>query len=208
MAANGCPVYLFRRRSSSAKTPSAKTTPSLQPVQPTQPVPSPAKDKTSEAATKAKETDDPLKQGDAFYEDKNYDEALSSDGTFLSTIPSVGGTVTSFRFFTGDGDMPPPQGLRSYLTRFPKATVKAIYYELTVKYATDNASTFNMTATWTLDRQPFAKQNLPLARPQDWNISTRSYGLYKEPGKWEAGTYTVEIEVEGRKVAAGSFVVY
>ena len=134
---------------------------------------------------------------------------VTSDGTFLGTIPSFGGTVTSFRFFTTNEDIPPPQGMREYQTRFSKATLGTVYYEFSVKYVTENAANFTMASTWSRGAGPLVRQELPVAKPANWNTSTRSYGYgSKEPGKWEPGTYTVKVEVEGRKVAEGSFVVY
>lgn len=134
---------------------------------------------------------------------------IGPDGTFTSTIPAVGGTVTSFRFFTGDGDTPPPQGMRDYQARFPKASLKAVYYELSVKYAAESPATFKLVSTWSLNQSPFARQDLEVAKPADWNTSTKAYGYgNREPGKRAAGKYTVTIEVDGRKVAAGSFIVY
>ncbi len=151
----------------------------------------------------------------ADYEDPNKAVVSSGAGAsgdetvFLSDIPSVGGTVTSFRFFTADGDLPPPQGVREYQTRFSKASLKTVYYEFSVKYAIDNPATFSMTVTWMLNGRAFVRQDLPFSKPRDWNTSSRTYGHgHRESGMWEIGKYDVSVEVDGRKVAANRFVVY
>lgn len=100
-------------------------------------------------------------------------------------------------------------GLREYHTRFPKATLTIVYFEFSPKYLVDNERTFNLSAKWTHNGRPFARQDLPVFKPRDFALNTKSYGHgSREPGKWETGKYVVEIEVEGRRVAAGSFVVY
>ena len=133
----------------------------------------------------------------------------SSAGTFLGSIPQHGGTVTSFKFFTTDDDLPPPQSLRQYQTRFPKASLKTVFYELSVKYVAENETAYMITSIWRSAREAIARQDLPMSKPMNWNTSTGALGYgNREPGKWEVGTYTVDIEVAGRKVASGSFTVY
>ena len=137
------------------------------------------------------------------------DAVPEEEADLLSDIPSVGGTVTSFRFFTADDDLPPPRGSRKYETRFAKAALKTVYYEFSVLYLTDNSSTFNMTVIWMRNGQQLARQDLPFTKPRDWATGTRTYGHgFATPGLWDTGKYEVVVEVDGRKVAANMFEVY
>ncbi len=126
-------------------------------------------------------------------------------------IPSIGGYVTSLRFFESDGDLPPPLALRQYTTQFSGATLRVVYFELSIRFENStNEKTFIITSTWRKDQAnaPFARQNLPFTKPADFNIATRAYGHgNRDPGLWEPGTYIVDIIVNNAKIATGTFLV-
>jgi hypothetical protein len=124
-------------------------------------------------------------------------------------IPSVRGTVGSFRFFSGDGENITPLGLRKYETSFARGSMKAVYFELTINYADiDSSANYNLTAVWTRDGKPFARQDVPMTKPANWNIGTKTYGYgFPNSELWQPGTYTVELTVEGKRIALGTFVV-
>lgn len=129
-----------------------------------------------------------------------------------SLIPSVpGARVTSLRFFEGDAETPSPTGLRRYKTEFSRSAARAVYYELNVNYEYPaREATYTVTALWSRDNQaePFTRQDLLFTKPAGLATSSRTYGFgYAEPGKWETGTYTVEIQISGSRVASGTFVI-
>jgi pimeloyl-ACP methyl ester carboxylesterase len=133
---------------------------------------------------------------------------IVGDGNFLGNIPAVGGTVTSFKVFDNNADELPPIGLRAYKTRFVGATLKAVYYEMSVSYAADSPVVFALRSIWKKGDQIFAQQDLSVSKPANLNTSTKTYGyVIPPPGRWEPGNYTVEIEVDGRKVASAVFTV-
>ena len=138
------------------------------------------------------------------------DPSLATDGTFLGSLPLAGAKVRSFRFFTSNGDEPPPVGTRTYRSRFNAAELRVIYYEIVLEYSTDGPRTFNMTATWNREGEgsPFARHDLAMSKPPDFNVGTRTYGhAYRAANQWKPGTYSVRIQVGADKIAEGTFVV-
>jgi hypothetical protein len=127
--------------------------------------------------------------------------------TQLGTIPSVGGTVTQFKFFTFNGEDIPPTGMRSYKDAFSSAGLGGVYFEFGVKYAADNAVTFPLTVVWKRDGETFERQDLTISKPSDYNTSTKTYGFVPGTGRWQPGRYTVDVSVAGQIVASGLFVV-
>ncbi len=128
-------------------------------------------------------------------------------GPFLGNIPSVGGTVTGLKLFENDTDDLPAVGLRPYKDFFAAATLKAIYFEFSVKYAVYSSTVFAMSSIWKKNGDVLTRQELSVSKPWGFNTSSKTLGFIPPTGKWVPGTYTLDIETGGQKVASALFTV-
>ncbi len=128
-------------------------------------------------------------------------------GPFLGNIPGVGGTVTGLKFFENDTDDLPAVGLRPYKESFARDTLKAIYFEFSVKYSVESATVFAMSSIWKKNGEVLTRQELSVLKPSGFNTSSKTYGFIPTAGRWDPGAYTLDIEVNGRNVAFALFTV-
>ncbi len=118
--------------------------------------------------------------------------------------------VVSLKCF-GDGKTAPPPTRRVYQEKFPRRTAQYIYWELAleVKKPPPQPATFTLESIWfgpegnILYRQPTA---FTLGPDSKAPVFLDSLG-YGEPGRWQPGAYRVEMVIEGKVAAFGSFAV-
>ncbi len=129
-------------------------------------------------------------------------------------IPSLRATVNSLQFFESSKEVP-PYGQRAYEHRFAKSKARLINWELlldweptpsTQKPVTD----FTIKSIWYRpDGSVLTRQPKEAHRDADWTQSYHLLGYgWESPGNWEPGSYRVDLYIEGKKVASGSFEIY
>ena len=121
-------------------------------------------------------------------------------------IAKLNATVTALRFY-----LPTPNDERVYRTRFPKSEVSFVNWELELDFPDPRREVplvidaVLYRADGSVDIKGTAKG---LIQP-GWKSVTITHGWgYPEAGKWPIETYSVELFIEGQKIAAGSFDVY
>lgn len=124
-------------------------------------------------------------------------------------IPSLRGRVTSFDFFEGGFDAIPKQQ-RSYGVQFSKSSARAIWWELNLEHADPGRQIdFVIEAVYYRpDGSVLARQTNNTSIHAGWTTSFHSLGWgWQEPGNWSPGIYRVELSVNGKHVASGTFEI-
>jgi hypothetical protein len=129
-------------------------------------------------------------------------------------IPSLNARVTALRFYESGNEFLPPEE-RVYAQRFGSDTSRYINWVLDLAHpAPGRRVDFKITAIYLRDNGPgsweeFFRQTLDAYVEGDWASSYHgwSYG-FDEPGNWEIGSYSVELHVEGKKIANEQFEIY
>jgi len=122
--------------------------------------------------------------------------------------------VTSLRFFeSGYNALPREQ--RVYSNRFDKSKTRYVHWELNLEFpAPGSRRSFVIEQSWyraegnlqvQLTRQQTS--NISIEPNWTWLYYNHSYG-WNNPGNWLAGSYRVDLYVEGQKLASGSFEIY
>jgi hypothetical protein len=127
-------------------------------------------------------------------------------------IDILNATVTNVRFFEGPDDMP-AYGKRSYLTGFSRTRTRFINWELNLQHpAPGRRIDFTIEHIYF---DPYGKeinrasQNTYIL--ENWTNSYHQYGYgwkVASSNGWFAGTYRVDLYVNGVKIASESFNVY
>ena len=128
-------------------------------------------------------------------------------------IPSINANIISLRFFESSRTYAPPYGQREYKTRFANSQTRFVNYEISLQHpAPGRVVPLSVNSLWRIDRTGTLLRNQVddwIRIPADWTSSVFNTGTGNtDPGQWEVGTYTVELYVEGRKVAEGKFEIY
>jgi hypothetical protein len=120
------------------------------------------------------------------------------------------GTVERVRFFESGFDAP-PLSERHYATRFDFERTHYINYELDLAHPfLQNAVEFALKSVWygPDGKQVHESKQKALIRPE-WKTSSHCHGYgSSKGGTFIPGTYRVELSVDGKKIAEGSFEVY
>lgn len=118
--------------------------------------------------------------------------------------------VSPVRFFeSGYGSLPINE--RFYKTDFSTFEARYINWEINLKYpAPGRRLDFNVDAVWRRsDGSIYTQETIKAYIEPGWNNSWHGSGWGKQhPGTWPAGAYMVELYVEGKKIAKGSFRIY
>ena len=122
-------------------------------------------------------------------------------------IPSIRADVTAIKFFNSGSSI----GNKVYQSRFAKSEARYINWELNLKHPAPGTRTcFNIEAVYYgPDNRVFGTQTKETCLEASWTSSYHNTGKgWNEPGMWQAGTYKVELSVEHKLIANGSFEVY
>lgn len=138
---------------------------------------------------------------------------LSEPWCFPADIPSLSANIISLRFFESSRTFAPPYGQREYKTRFANSQTRFVNYEISLQHpAPGRVAPLSVNSLWRIDRTGALLRNQIddwMRIQPDWTSSVFNTGTGNtDPGQWEVGTYTVELYVEGRKVAEGKFEIY
>jgi hypothetical protein len=131
----------------------------------------------------------------------------------LGVIPSLDVRVTELRFFEGPhlSEDPPPEGQRWYGQRFAQATTRSIYTELALAHAKrEQPARLRIVAIYERDdgyviARP--EQSTSIAADQEASRFWLRQGSTLA-GYWQAGSYKVDVYINGEKAASGSFQIY
>jgi hypothetical protein len=131
---------------------------------------------------------------------------MQAKGNFIS---SLNVKATKLRFYEG-GVGQHPVDTRKYNSRFFQSKSRNIYWQVDLEHAKSVKKThFKIKAVYIrADGTVFVEQELDTYLEPQWTSSHHSYGYgWKEPGNWPAGTYRVDLFIEGHKIASGSFTI-
>jgi hypothetical protein len=125
-------------------------------------------------------------------------------------VPLLNAQVQSLRFYHGPRGQIVPFGQRRYETRFPRSQTMCINWELVLNYpAPGRRITFTIEFVYSGARGVNQKYRTDTFIESDWKTSFHGDGAgWAEPGRWSIGIYRVELFIEGKQIAAGSFEVY
>jgi hypothetical protein len=130
-------------------------------------------------------------------------------GAIASDIPLLNAKVKGLRLYES-GVPSVPLGQRHYSNRFSSARARGIYWELGLVFP-DPGHRIDYTAEAIIYRDGafYASWKTPVYIKEGYT-NAAPFGGYgaAQPGKWHAGSYVIELFVEGRKVGAASFAVY
>ncbi len=124
-------------------------------------------------------------------------------------IPSLRGRVTSIDFYEEGLDAVPKEQ-RQYSSQFSRSSARAIWWELNLDYADPGRKLdFAIDAVYIgPDGSVLSRQTHNSTIHAGWTTSYHSRGWgWKEPGKWEAGTYRIELSINGKRVASGTYQI-
>ncbi len=125
-------------------------------------------------------------------------------------IPSLNASVRSLRFYEG-GKKAPPVKERVYSTRFEQAKTRFVWWELRLLHpALSKRIDFHIGQIWRReDGSVFANPETTSFILDSWVNSqhTHSWGTLR-PANWKRGRYTLELFIEGKMIAQGSFQIY
>jgi hypothetical protein len=128
------------------------------------------------------------------------------------SIDSLKAKVTEVKFFEG-GENPPAKDQRSYGARFSRTATRYVYFELDLEHPKPaTRQDFIVESRWfgPLGEEIF-RGHLQTGISEDWTSSWHMYGYgWKETSSstWAAGDYSVDLYVDGIKIASGSFSIY
>jgi hypothetical protein len=133
-------------------------------------------------------------------------------------IPSLNARATALRFFEANPCEVPPPERRAYGQRFPKMVTREILTELTLEHPKHARRLgFTIQAFYRHEGKVIGRPELERHISADKQASvywfeprTGSLRLCTHPyprGHWSAGSYTVEVYLNGAKAASGSFEI-
>lgn len=133
-------------------------------------------------------------------------EAFTGIGTY---IPSLSATVKNLRFYES-GESFPPLEQRVFASRFPKSGTRYIWWNLDLDFPTANSKKdFIIHAVWYRDGVQVHTHDKQSVIQSGWKGSWHTMGWgNNSPGSLGVGRYRVELYIDGRKIAAGTFEIY
>jgi hypothetical protein len=145
--------------------------------------------------------------------DEEINKRMFDTSAPTNLISSIKAQVTSLKFFESGYDMTPHEE-RVYKNRFAKSDTRYIFWELNLEHpAPGRWVNLPLEVFWyRTDTNPITlvkRQVHQTSLQSDWTWSyhNNSYG-WDEPGRWEVGSYQIDVFVEGKKVASGTFEIY
>jgi hypothetical protein len=127
-----------------------------------------------------------------------------------AAIPSLNASIKSLRFYEG-GYNNPPTSERVYGTRFSQAATRYVWWELSLFYpAPGKQLNFIIRQIWrSEDGSVLANQEMRTYILNTWVNSEHchSWGSTMVPS-WPLGHYALELYVDGKMIAKGSFEIY
>lgn len=124
-------------------------------------------------------------------------------------IPLPNVRATSVRFFESPYNLLPRQK-REYAYRFGNGKPRFIAWELNLSHpAPGSRVDFAIEQLWLRgDGSRLARQTAQTYIEPNWTTSyhNASWG-WREPGKWRAGSYRIDLYVKGQRIGSGSFQV-
>lgn len=130
--------------------------------------------------------------------------------TPTADIPSLNASIKSLRFFEG-GYNTPTANERVYDTRFSQATTRYVWWELSLLFpAPGKRIDFLIRQIWRRgDGSVLTNQEMRTFILDSWNNSEHchSWGSAMVPN-WPLGQYTLELYVDEKMIAQGSFQIY
>lgn len=141
-------------------------------------------------------------------------EAARREATALARpgyVPSLNATVQTLRFFEKAQGEQIAEGQRQFADRFKSSNTRTVAWELSLAHPpAGRQQRFTIRSIcYAPDGSIFGQGELSSYVEANWGKSTHVYGWgFQEPGLWQTGTYRVELFIDGRKVAAGSFKIY
>jgi hypothetical protein len=135
-------------------------------------------------------------------------DAVSST-TVSYDIPAIRASVTSFRFYE-KGDDSLPLNARNYGHTFTKSKTRYVNWEINLEYP-QNRSRVDFAIKYILyrgDGSIMSEQTMQTYVNPDWTGSNHTSGWGQNKfGNWQAGSYRVELYIDGKIVANDSFTV-
>jgi hypothetical protein len=116
---------------------------------------------------------------------------------------------TALRFFESGPDVP-PYGRRNYGQLFARPETRFVNWELQLTFADPKPRRdFVIHAVYHKpDGSVLSRSQRTSYGEAGWRGAMQAAGVgWKEPGRWQAGTYRVELNAAGQKIAEGSFEV-
>jgi hypothetical protein len=123
-------------------------------------------------------------------------------------LPGLGTPVISF--FEGPHDKLPDRSERAYVTVFPKASTRTIYWEINLNFSRPGQPVnFKLMAHWVKpDASEMGQQPLDVAVTADATTYSNSLGWgWVDAGNWPLGTHRVDFYLGDMRVASGSFEI-
>lgn len=129
----------------------------------------------------------------------------------VKLIPSVNARVTKIQFFeSGRSDIELRKN-RVYERRFAQATTRTVYTEVHLEHPQPRKR-IDFAITLVCSREngtTFRIEEYKGRIEADWTSSDHWIGVgHHSAGDWDAGTYQVEVHINGEKVATASFEIY
>jgi hypothetical protein len=113
-------------------------------------------------------------------------------------------------FFEGPHDSTPAKSTRVYLSSFPQATTRTIYWELNLNFSRPGQRTnFKIMAHWVKpDGSEMGQQPLDATVESDATTSSNALGWgWVDAGHWTIGTYRLDLYSGSDRVASGTFQI-
>ncbi|MGH7774980.1 MAG: hypothetical protein ACREQA_22360 [Candidatus Binatia bacterium] len=126
--------------------------------------------------------------------------------------PSLKARVTKVLFFeSGRSDVELRQKKRIYQSRFAQATARSVYTEIHLEHPQPGKRIdFIVTLVYIReDGTTFRIEEYQSRIEADWTSSSHWAGVGDYgPGYWHVGAYKVDVQINGGKVATGSFAIH
>jgi hypothetical protein len=134
-------------------------------------------------------------------------------------IPSLNARLTALRFFEGNPCEKSSPERRAYGQRFAQVLTREILTELTLEHPKHaRRLDFTIQAFYRHEGKVIGRPELETYLSADKQVSvywfnkrTGSLRVCTKPypcGRWSVGSYTVDVYINGEKVASGSFEIY
>ncbi len=135
------------------------------------------------------------------------DKAVNSTTSY--DVPAFKANVTSFRFYE-KGEENLPINARNYGHTFTKSKTRYVSWDLNLEYP-QNRRRVDFTIKSILyraDSSIVSEQTTQHYVNSDWTSSNHSvsFGQVKF-GNWQVGSYRIDLYINGKKIASGSFTV-
>lgn len=129
----------------------------------------------------------------------------------VELVPSLNARVAKIQFFESGRSEIEFRKSRVYQNRFAQATTRTVYTEIRFEHPQlRKRIDFAITLVFTRENgTTFRIEEYKGRIEADWTSSNHWIGVGNHrPGDWDAGTYQVDIHINGDRVATGSFEIY